>query len=116
MFYVLRVRSSEAGKSGVNVYLYSGVPLNKGVRASAAVEVAVMKPAACAYGIDLHRIELAEACQWVENVIAESACGIMDQAAVVLGNEGYVLPLLCQPCQPRPLGRLPEGLRCWAVD
>ena len=49
-------------------------------------------------------------------MIAESACGIMDQAAAVLGDEGYVLPLLCQPCQPRPLVRLPEGLRCWAVD
>jgi len=49
-------------------------------------------------------------------VIAESACGIMDQAAAVLGNEGHVLPLLCQPCQPRPLVRLPEGLRCWGID
>src|SRR5260370_13645212 len=90
--------------------------MNKGCRSSGAVEVAVMKRAARAYGIDLHGIELAEACQWVENVIAESACGIMDQAAVVLGNEGYVLPLLCQPCQPRPLVRLPDGLRCWALD
>ena len=61
-------------------------------------------------------IELAEACQWVENVIAESACGIMDQAASVMGDEGCVLPLLCQPCVPRPLVKLPEGLRCWAVD
>jgi L-arabinokinase len=75
-----------------------------------------MKPAARAYGLDLHGIELAEACQWVENVIAESACGIMDQAAAVLGDEGYVLPLLCQPCQCRPLVRLPADLCCWAVD
>ena len=42
-------------------------------------------------------------------MIAESACGIMDQAAAVLGDEGYVLPLLCQPCLPRPLVRLPDG-------
>ena len=116
IFYLLRLRFPEAVKTGANVYVYSDVPLNKGVSSSAAVEVAVMKPAARAYGIDLHGIELAEACQWVENVIAESACGIMDQAAVVLGDEGYVLPLVCQPCQPRPLVRLPEGLRWWAVD
>ncbi len=45
-----------------------------------------MKPAAAAYGIALDGIELAEACQWVENVIAESACGIMDQAAVGAGR------------------------------
>ena len=116
IFYLLRLRYPEAVKSGANVYLRSEVPLNKGVSSSAAVEVAVMKPLARAYGLDLHGIELAEACQWVENVIAESACGIMDQAAAVLGDEGYVLPLLCQPCQPRPLVRLPEELRCWAVD
>ena len=80
------------------------MPLNKGVSSSAAVEVAVMKPPPRAYGIALDGIELAEACQWVENVIAESACGIMDQAAAVLGDEGYVLPLLCQPCQMPPAG------------
>ena len=75
-----------------------------------------MKAAAGAYGIDLAGVELAEACQWVENVIAESACGIMDQITVVLGDEGCILPLLCQPCLPRPLVRLPEELACWAVD
>jgi L-arabinokinase len=116
IFYLLRLRFPDAVKTGANVYVSSEIPLNKGVSSSAAIEVAVMKPAARAYGIDLHGIELAEACQWVENVIAESACGIMDQAAVVLGDEGYVLPLVCQPCQARPLVRLPVDLKCWAVD
>jgi galactokinase len=116
IFYLLRLRFPEAVTSGASVYIYSEVPLNKGVSSSAAVEVAVMKAAARAYGLDLHGIELAEACQWVENVIAESACGIMDQAAAVLGDEGYVLPLLCQPCQCRPLVQLPVDLCRWAVD
>jgi galactokinase len=115
-FYLLAQRFPDAVKTGANVYLQSDVPLNKGLSSSAAVEVAVMKPAARAYGIDLHGIELAEACQWVENVIAEAACGIMDQAAAVLGDEDCVLPLLCQPCQPFPLVRLPPQLHCWAVD
>ena len=115
-FFLLAQRYPDAVKTGANVYLQSEVPLNKGVSSSAAVEVAVMKPAARAYGIDLRGIELAEACQWVENVIAESACGIMDQAAATLGDEDCMLPLLCQPCQPFPLVRLPEALHCWAVD
>jgi galactokinase len=115
-FYLLRRRFPDRVTNGANVYLESEVPLNRGVSSSAAVEVAVMKAAARAYGIDFYGIELAEACQWVENVIAESACGIMDQAASVLGDEGYVLPLLCQPCAPRPLVKLPESLQCWAVD
>lgn len=102
--------------TGVNVYIESDVPLNKGVSSSAAIEVAVMKASAAAYGIPLAGVELAELCQWTENVIAESACGVMDQAASVLGDEGCILPLLCQPCVPQPLVRLPEGLRAWGID
>ena len=108
--FFLQNRYPEQVSSGVSIYIKSEVPLNKGVSSSAAVEVAVMKAAAACYGIRLEGIELAEACQWVENVIAESACGIMDQAASVLGDEGHVLPLLCQPCLPRPLVKLPDAL------
>jgi galactokinase len=136
VFHLLRQRYSIT--TGATVYIESTVPLNKGVSSSAAVEVAVMKAAAAAYGIaparcseprlagavspQVHReaplagIALAEACQWVENVIAQAPCGIMDQAAVVLGEQDHVLPLLCQPCCPYPLVRLPEGLECRAID
>ena len=101
---------------GMTVYLDSEVPLNKGVSSSAAVEVAVMKGACAAYQVNLIGVDLALACQWVENVIAESACGVMDQITAVLGDEGCVLPLVCQPCNPEPLVRLPDPLQCWAVD
>jgi len=113
--WLVRFRPRHA-RHGATVLIWSDVPLNKGVSSSAAVEVAVMKAAAAAYGCELAGIELAEACQWVENVIAESACGIMDQIAVTLGDEGHVLPLVCQPCLPRPLVRLPRGLVCWGID
>lgn len=115
-FFLLRQRYPDKVQSGASVYIESEVPLNKGVSSSAAVEVAVMKAAAAGYGIDLNGIELAEACQWVENVVADSACGIMDQAASVLGDAGHVMPLLCQPCLPRPLVQLPKEVRCWAID
>ncbi|MBI1789181.1 MAG: galactokinase [Acidobacteria bacterium] len=116
LFYWLRLRYPDRVTQGAEVYIRSDVPLNKGVSSSAAIEVAVMKAASFAYGVPLAGVELATACQWAENVIAESACGIMDQIAVVLGEEGCVLPLVCQPCQPRPLVRLPAQLRCWAID
>ncbi|MBI5090852.1 MAG: galactokinase [Candidatus Hydrogenedentes bacterium] len=115
-FYLLRERFPLDVTKGANVYIESTVPLNKGVSSSAALEVAVMKPAAKAYGVDLAGVDLATACQWVENVIARSACGIMDQITVVLGDDGYILPLVCQPCMPEPLIRLPESLQCWAID
>ena len=116
IFYLLRQRWPEQVKSGITIYLASNVPLNKGVSSSAAVEVSTMKASAAAYGIELFGIELAEACQWVENVIAESACGIMDQAASILGDEGCVLPLLCQPCEIYPTVKLPEDIQIWAID
>jgi galactokinase len=115
-FFLLQRRYPEKVQTGSSIYIESEVPLNKGVSSSAAVEVAVMKAAAACYGIDLKGIDLAEACQWVENVIADSACGIMDQAASVLGDVDHILPLLCQPCLPRELVKLPAGLRCWAID
>jgi galactokinase len=115
-FFLLRQRYPDRANSGASVYIESKVPLNKGVSSSAAIEVAVMKAVAAAHGINLCGIELAEACQWMENVIAGSACGIMDQAASVLGDEGQLLPLLCQPCLPQSMVKLPPGLRCWAID
>jgi L-arabinokinase len=59
---------------------------------------------------------LATAGQWVENVIVGAACGIMDQAAIVMGEENQLLPLLCQPCQPFPQVVLPAGLHIWGID
>jgi galactokinase len=115
IFYLLRQRHADVA-SGATVYIASDVPLNKGVSSSAAVEVAVMKAAAAAYGFPMDGVALAESCQWVENTIAQSPCGIMDQAAVVLGDPGYVLPLLCQPCSPAPLVRLPAEVECRAID
>ena len=115
LHYLLR-KYPERVRSGIRLYMESTVPFNRGVSSSAAIEVAVMKSAAAAYGIMLSGVELAQACQWVENVIAGSACGIMDQVTVVTGLRGYIMPLVCQPCNPEPLIRLPEQLTVWGID
>lgn len=116
VFYFLRRNYPQQVLSGANIFIESEIPMNKGVSSSAAIEVSVMSAAAHAYAIDLKGIDLALACQWVENALAGAGCGIMDQAAVVLGDAGYVLPLLCQPCCVSPLVKLPDGLETWAVD
>ena len=87
LHYLLK-KYPERIKNGITLYMESTVPLNRGVSSSAAIEVAVMKAASAAYGVPLEGVELALACQWVENVICESACGIMDQIAVATGKEG----------------------------
>jgi galactokinase len=103
-------------RHGFSLYLESDVPLGKGVSSSAALEVAPMKAMASMYGIEVAGIELASWTQWVELALTQAACGIMDQLAVVMGDEGCFVPMLCQPCQPYPLVKLPSHLRIWGID
>jgi galactokinase len=114
--YFLLKKFPEKIVHGFSLYLESDVPLGKGVSSSAALEVAPMKAMAAMYGIQVQGVELAEWTQWVEIALTQSACGIMDQLAVVMGDEGCFVPMLCQPCQPKPLVKLPETLRLWAID
>ncbi len=115
-FHLLRERYGALNSEGANLYLASDLPPNRGLASSAALEVAALKAACAALEIALEGVALAEAAQWVENVVAHSACGIMDQAAVVLGRRNCLLPLVCQPCLPLPPVRLPERARVWGID
>jgi galactokinase len=115
-FFLLKEWFPDRVTRGANIHIKSEIPMRRGVGSSAAVEVAVMKAAAFAYGVELAGVELAAACQWVETIIAESAAGIMDQIAVVLGEEGCLLPVICQHCVPQPLIPLPDELALWGVD
>jgi galactokinase len=115
-FFWLKEHSPDRVSRGADVFISSTVPLNKGVGSSAALEVAVMKAAAHAYSMEMRGIALAEACQWAENVVAGSACGIMDQISIVLGAHDCVLPLLCQPCEPYEPVRINPKLRFWGID
>jgi L-arabinokinase len=40
----------------------------------------------------------------------------MDQMAVVMGKQGFIMPMVCQPCNPEPLIRLPNELKIWGID
>ncbi|GGH15494.1 galactokinase [Silvibacterium dinghuense] len=115
-FHALHVHHGAFQRHGARLYLDSTLPANRGVGSSAALEISVLKAAAAVAGVRLEGVALAEAGQWVENVVAQSACGIMDQAACVIGEQGCLLPLLCQPCQPEPPLALPDGVRIWGID
>ncbi len=114
--YFLKDLPGYNNAGGVDLFLSSDLPPNKGVSSSAALEVAALKAVSTAWGVALHGIALATAGQWVENVVVGAACGIMDQAAIVLAREGHLLPMLCQPCQPSPLVALPSGVRLMGID
>lgn len=101
---------------GLNMYLDSNIPLGKGVSSSAALEVSALKACAAAYGIEIKGIDLAMATQWVECEISGAAAGIMDQYAVIMGNENCFTPMQCQPCISLPNVQLPKGIKIWGID
>jgi galactokinase len=115
LYYLLKEFPTRI-QTGFDLYLESDIPLGKGVSSSAALEVAPMKVMAELYGMPVAGVKLAEWTQWVEIALTQSACGIMDQLAVVLGDEDHFVPMLCQPCLPRPLVKLPETLQLWGID
>jgi galactokinase len=114
--YYLLMKFPEKVQHGFSLYLESEVPLGKGVSSSAALEVAPMKAIAWMYGIHVAGVELASWTQWVEIALTQSACGIMDQLTVVVGDTDAFVPMLCQPCHPYPLARLPQNLKVWGID
>jgi galactokinase len=103
-------------QSGMRVFLDSDLPPNRGVASSAALEIAVLKAASAAVDRPLEGVGLATAAQWVENVVVGAACGVMDQAAITLGHGDALLPILCQPCEPRAPLKLPPEWRIWGID
>lgn len=114
--HFLKQTYPESCAGGIDLFIASDLPPNKGVSSSAALEVATLKAASEAWGVILNGIALATAGQWVENVVVGSACGIMDQAAIVMGRDDHLLPLLCQPCSAfSPIG-LPPGTSIWGID
>jgi L-arabinokinase len=114
--HLLRQRYGSFAVDGGSLFLASDLPPNRGVASSAALVIAVLKAVCSAQGIGLDGVALATAGQWVENIVAHSACGIMDHAAIVLGAQSSLLPIRCQPCEPGDPIALPEGLRIWGVD
>lgn len=114
--YLLKKEFPKQITHGISLLLESEVPLGKGVSSSAALEVASMKAIGAAFGIPIEGPKLALWTQWVENAIAQSASGVMDQITVVLGDQDHFVPLLCQPCLPEPLVKLPAPMRIWGID
>jgi galactokinase len=114
--YLLLKEYPDKVKTGLSIFIYSDVPIGKGVSSSAALEVASLKSMAAAYGLNLEGIDLATKCQWIENAICQSASGVMDQITVVLGEHDHFVPLVCQPCLPEALIHLPAPLFCWGID
>jgi galactokinase len=101
---------------GIVGTLASDVPVGAGLASSAALEVAIAT-ALCAVAEweALTPLELAAACQRAELRAVGVACGILDQAASVLGQEGAAIYLDCASLEHEAVP-LPEGVAIAVVD
>lgn len=112
----LLLREVPATPQGLRLLVSSAVPEGKGVGSSAAVEVAALCATAACLGIATSAGQLALLGQRAEQVFAAAPCGPMDQLAVMHGEAGCLLPVLCRPAEVLEPLRLPPPLAVWGID
>lgn len=103
---------------GVNLAVYSTVPLGAGVSSSAALEVATMFALRDHFGLaeKLDGMQTAVLCQWVENHVCGAPCGVMDQVTSSLGKQDQLLKLLCQPHEVKGFSAVPQRMRFVGIN
>jgi galactokinase len=102
--------------TGARFDLRSDVPLGKGVSSSASVEVATMQALAKAFDLSFKGTQLPVLAQRAENLVVGAPCGLMDQLSTYFGQEGRLLPILCQPDQVRESVVIPDGVFFAGID
>jgi galactokinase len=85
----------------------SDLPIGAGLSSSAALEVAIANALCAVADFELEPFALAQACQRAELRAVGVPCGILDQAASVLGRDGEALLLDCGTLAYRHV-RVPE--------
>jgi len=104
--------------SGLDIMLWSDVPLGAGLSSSAAIECAVAAALNDLWRLGLDRMTLARAGRLAENVAVGAPTGIMDQAASLLGEPDHAVFLDCgtESAQAVPLHLDRAGLTVLVID
>jgi galactokinase len=100
---------------GVSGMVSSDLPAGAGLSSSAALEVSIALALCAVADFELEPFELARACQRAELRAVGVPCGILDQAASVLGREGHALLLDCSTFEYRRV-RVPAEAALVVVD
>jgi len=112
----LLVRLHDLPLGGLRLLVSSTIPEGKGLGSSAALEIAVLQASSAALGSRSDPRELALLGQQAEQIFAGAPCGAMDQMAVMHGEAGRLLALLCRPAEIVASVPLPDALSAWAID
>jgi galactokinase len=86
---------------GIVAEVESTIPPGVGLSSSAALEVGLALALCAAANFELPPLELAQACRRAELRATGVPCGILDQAACVLGEEGAAILLDCATLEHR---------------
>ncbi len=100
---------AELGRPAVGLVgsIRSDLPAGAGLSSSAALEVAIALALCAVAEFELEPLELALACRRAEERAVGVPCGILDQAASLLGREGEAILLDCATLEYRPV-RIPD--------
>ncbi|GAA2416091.1 galactokinase [Nonomuraea africana] len=103
---------------GADIAIDGDLPAGAGLSSSAALEVVIGSALNEVYGLGLTPMEIALLGQKAENDFVGMPCGIMDQAASALCEEGKALFLDCRSLGSRtiPLDLTSRGLRILIID
>lgn len=109
-------RADSSAPSGLRMMITSAVPEGRGIASSAALEVACGAAISAAFGVRVTGVELATACQAVENHVVGAPCGIMDQMTSACGKRDRLLELRCQPGSIEGYVEVPAEFRFFGID
>lgn len=98
---------------GIDLAIYSTVPVGSGLSSSAALEVSTAL--ALLGDRKLDRLELAKLCQRAEREFVGMPCGIMDQYISIFGQPGAAVKIDCRSLE-NEIVRLPDGVAICAVN
>jgi galactokinase len=94
---------------GLSGTVDSGLPPGVGLSSSAALEVAIALGLCTVADFELEPLQIALACQRAELRAVGVPCGILDQAACLLGRSGSAILLDCWTLEYRPVAIPVEG-------
>jgi len=100
---------------GMTARIDSTVPAGAGLSSSAALEVAIALALSAVAEFEVEPLELALACQRAELRAVGKPCGILDQAASVLGRPGVAILLNCATLEHRDV-HVPDEAALLVVD
>ncbi len=93
---------------GMEAYIEGNLPIGAGLSSSAAMEVGAILSFQAISRFEMGRKEMALICQRAENEFVGMRCGVMDQLASLLSEEGKALFIDCRSLETKGVA-LPQG-------